>query len=71
MYLDTTRIAANACHFKQVCYMDYLKAVILAILIHILAPLVVHYVEANFLQRGSVYETQHSRGYPSSTEMKR
>ncbi|CSX10692.1 Uncharacterised protein [Shigella sonnei] len=51
--------------------MDYLKAVLLAILIHILAPLVVHYVEGSFLQQSCVYETQHGRGYPGNAEMKR
>ncbi|EKS4680032.1 hypothetical protein QB701_003949 [Salmonella enterica] len=38
--------------------MDFLKAVLLAILIHILAPLVVRYVEANF-PINRTYEVQH------------
>lgn len=41
--------------------MDFLKAVLLAILIHILAPLVVHYVESN-LTISSAYEAQNGRG---------
>ncbi|MFZ4220718.1 hypothetical protein ACEV6Q_23050 [Enterobacter ludwigii] len=41
--------------------MDFLKAVLLAILIHILAPLVVHYVETN-LTVSSAYEVQNGRG---------
>lgn len=41
--------------------MDFLKAVCLAILIHIVAPLVVRYVEANHPING-VYETQHGGG---------
>lgn len=40
--------------------MDFLKAVLLAILIHILAPLVVRYVEANF-PINRTYEVQHGR----------
>uniref|UniRef100_UPI001B313003 hypothetical protein n=1 Tax=Pantoea ananas TaxID=553 RepID=UPI001B313003 len=56
-----TRIAASACQFKQDDGMDFLKAVLLAILIHILAPLVVHYVETN-LTISSAYEAQNGRG---------
>ncbi|UAN34315.1 hypothetical protein [Enterobacter sp. JBIWA005] len=49
--------------------MDFLKAVLLAILIHILAPLVVRYVEANFpINRTD--EVQHGReGASDRTEL--
>ena len=36
--------------------MDFLKAVLLAVLIHIFAPLAVRYIEANF-PTNCVYET--------------
>ena len=36
--------------------MDYLKAVLLAVFIHILAPVIVHYVEQK-LNDNCVYET--------------
>jgi len=41
--------------------MDFLKAVFLAILIHIVAPLVVRHIEANH-PISSVYETQAAEG---------
>ena len=44
--------------------MDFLKAVLLAILIHIIAPIVVHYVEKN-LTISSAYEAQNGRGETS------
>lgn len=44
--------------------MDFLKAVLLAILIHIFAPLIVHYVEANF-PTNRVIETQNGKGLAS------
>ncbi|HCL4436138.1 TPA: hypothetical protein N2F56_004396 [Salmonella enterica] len=40
--------------------MDFLKAVLLAILIHILAPLIVHYVETNY-PTNRVVETQNGK----------
>ena len=60
MILDKSRIAASVSHCKQDYRMDFLKAVLLAILIHILAPLVVRYVEANF-PINRTYEVQHGR----------
>ena len=56
MHLDNVRIAASVSQIKQALRMDFLKAVLLAVLIHILAPLVVRYIEVNF-PINSVYET--------------
>lgn len=50
--------------------MDFLKTVFLAILIHIVAPLVVRHVEANH-PINSVYETQHGGGKPDNSGMNR
>lgn len=47
LQLNTSRIAANACRIKQDCRMDFLKAVLLAMLIHIFAPLVLKYADAH------------------------
>lgn len=44
--------------------MDFLMAVLLAVLIHILAPLVVRYVDVNF-SINRTYEVQHGRGEAS------
>ncbi|EQA1624767.1 hypothetical protein V5K00_RS21890 [Enterobacter asburiae] len=62
--LDTSRIAASVCHCKQAYRMDFLMAVLLAVLIHILAPLVVRYVDVNF-SINRTYEVQHGRGEAS------
>ena len=48
MYLNTTRIAASVSQIKRASRMDFMKAVVLAVLIHIVAPLVVRYVDSNF-----------------------
>lgn len=45
--------------------MDFLKAVLLAVLIHILAPLVVRYVETNY-PVNRTYEVQNGGGKDSS-----
>ena len=48
LYISNARIAASVSQIKQASRMDFLKAVLLAVLIHIVAPLVVHYVDSNF-----------------------
>lgn len=46
---------------QEALRMDFLKAVILAVLIHILAPLVVEYVEGS-LSVNRTYDVQENRG---------
>ena len=48
MNFSTSRIAASVSQIKWALDMDFLKAVLLAVLIHIVAPLVVRYVDSNF-----------------------
>ena len=57
MTLDTSKIAASVGQIKRAFDMDFLKAVVIAVLIHIVAPLAVRFIEANFTTY-CVYETR-------------
>ena len=48
MHISNARIAASVSQIKQASRMDFMKAVVLAVLIHIAAPLMVRYVDSNF-----------------------
>ena len=48
MHISNARIAASVSQIKRASRMDFMKAVVLAVLIHIAAPLVVRYVDSNF-----------------------
>ena len=48
MHISNATIAASVSQIKQASRMDFMKAVVLAVLIHIAAPLVVRYVDSNF-----------------------
>ena len=48
MHISNARIAASVSQIKPASRMDFMKAVVLAVLIHIAAPLVVRYVDSNF-----------------------
>ena len=54
------RIAASVSQIKWALDMDFLKAVVLVVLTHIVAPLAVRYMETNFPQQ-CVYETRGER----------
>ena len=60
LYISNARIAASVSQIKQASRMDFLIAVLLAVLIHIVAPLAVRYMETNFPQQ-CVYETRGDR----------
>ncbi|KJM64554.1 hypothetical protein B5M10_08870 [Pluralibacter gergoviae] len=60
MNIDTSRIAASVSQIKWALDMDFLKAVVLVVLTHIVAPLAVRYIETNFPQQ-CVYETRGDR----------
>ncbi|EMM6761599.1 hypothetical protein ROS60_000218 [Pluralibacter gergoviae] len=60
MNIDTSRIAASVSQIKWALDMDFLKAVVLVVLTHIVAPLAVRYMETNFPQQ-CVYETRGDR----------
>ena len=47
MYLSTTKIAASVSQIKRASRMDFMKAVVLVVLIHIVSPLVVRYADSN------------------------
>ena len=60
MNFSTSRIAASVSQIKWALDMDFLKAVVLVVLTHIVAPLAVRYIEMNFPQQ-CVYETRGGR----------
>ena len=60
MNFSTSRIAASVSQIKWALDMDFLKAVVLVVLTHIVAPHAVRYIETNFVQQ-CVYETRGDR----------
>ena len=64
MHLDNSRIAIRVVDFKRkvIFMIKSIKAVLMAVLIYVVAPLIVEYVKTNYINHGTYEVQQDSRG---------